>query len=420
MRVVISDKLLIFALIFLLYPIVFLKAENADIIVALDGSGDFTSIQNAVNSIPKDNSELKIILIKNGIYHEEIRIDADFIALVGENRDSTRIEYYKPYNWDSVYTDVGRAVVNIYADDITLANLTVENTQPEVKIHAFTVYGENNTRTIIINCNILSNGGDTLSLWNGESGMYYHHTMNLKGAVDFLCPRGWCYAENIKFYCTRKTTPLWHDGSKNKNQKFVIKNSFFDGAMEFRLGRNHLDGAFYMINLNFSEKLIDQPFYLPESAPGPYKWGRRCYFNNCHRQGGDYNWFKDNLTTADESLTPDQVTAKWTFSTAENPWDPESNMPSVLPMAFLPKPAENNKDISLDPRLTWVAGRNANSHKIYFGLDQSPDYVKETTEQCYSPENLKPNSTYYWRVDEVTDVSIIKGDLWKFRTKNDH
>jgi pectinesterase len=141
--------------------------ERADIIVAKDGSGDFTTIQAAVDAVPKNNDALKIILIKNDIYVEKLMIKTNFIALVGEDRDSTRIQFYQPYSFDSTYAD-GRAVINIFANDITLANLTAENTQPDVNIHDFTVHGDSCTRIIIINCNILSSGGDTLALWSRE------------------------------------------------------------------------------------------------------------------------------------------------------------------------------------------------------------------------------------------------------------
>ncbi len=395
----------------------FLQAEErADIIVAKDGSGDFTSIQTAINSIPGNNSKLKIILIKNGTYEEEIRIDADHIALVGEDRDSTRIEFYKPYVWDSTYVEFGRAIINIYADDITLANLTAENTQPEVGIHAFTVYGTDNTRTIIINCNILSNGGDTVSLWNGYTGMYYHNTCYFKGAVDFLCPRGWCYAENIDFYCTRTTTPLWHDGSKNKDQKFVVKNATFDGEKSFDLGRNHYDGAFYLINHVYSDKLNNKMFTLPSSADEPYKWGERYYFHNCQRPSGNYDWFKDNLMTAENSPMPEEVTPLWTF---DGKWDPEATMPSVLEFAFLPKPDHNAIRVDTEPTLTWVAGRNAIGHNIYFGTDDPPAMASTTNEAQYMPGKLQPNTVYHWRVDEVTSDDIITGEVWSFRTESD-
>jgi pectinesterase len=387
--------------------------ERANIIVAKDGSGDFKTIQAAINSVPANNHALKIILIKNGVYVEKLMIRTNFIALVGEDRDSTRIQFYQPYSFDSTYAD-GRAVINVFANDITLANLTAENTQPEVNIHGFTVHGDSCTRIIIINCNILSNGGDTLALWSRETGMYYHSTLYLKGAVDFLCPRGWCYAENIEFFCTRKTTPLWHDGSKNQDQKFVVKNATFDGATEFRLARNHLDGAFYLLNCVFSDKLIDQPFYRPESSPAPYKWGRRDYFYNCVRPAGNYEWHKDNLDSAPGSPKPEDITPAWTFVGA---WNPEATLPSVLPMAFLPKPDNNKTGIALDTKLTWVAGRNAKSHKIYFGTSNPPHVVAEVNECSYKPETLQPNTVYYWRVDEVTDEKVIEGKVWQFRTR---
>jgi pectinesterase len=398
-----------------------LAIEIADIIVAKDGNGDFTTVQDAINSIPSNNSSLKIILIKNGIYNEEIRIDTDFIALIGEDRDSTRIEYYKPYDWDSNYVDVGRAVINIYASDITLANLTVANTQPEVGIHAFTIYGDGNcNRVITINCNIISNGGDTMALWNGETGMYYHNTLYLQGAVDFLCPRGWCYADNIEFYCTRTTTPLWHDGSKDIDQKLIVKNSTFDGATSFDLGRNHLDGAFYLVNLRFSEKMRDSDFELPESADGPYKWGRRYYYDDCYRPAGNYDWHKDNMITATGSPMPEEITAKWTFSTSNNPWDPEATMPSVLPMSFLPKPDNNQIRVELNPTLSWIPGRNAQSHNVYFGTENPPPLAYNTTEWTYNPGTLEPNTIYYWKVDEVDGDEIVEGNIWEFRTRVDN
>ncbi len=393
-----------------------MSTEVADIIVAKDGTGDFSTIQEAINSIPANNSELKIILIKNGVYNEKIRIDTDFIALVGEDRDSTRIEYYEPYDGNKNYP-IGRAVININANDITLANLTAENTQEDVGIHAFTIYGSSCTRTIIINCNIISNGGDTLSLWNSSTGMYYHNTLYLQGAVDFLCPRGWCYVDNIDFYCTRNTTPLWHDGSKNIDQKFVVKNSTMDGATNFTIGRNHRDGAFYLLNLNFSSKMNNVPFTLPASADGPYKWGERYYYHNCNRPAGNYDWFKDNLMTAPNSPNPDEITPAWTFA---NQWDPEATMHSVLPMAFLPKPDNKSIRVSLTPNLTWVPGRNAQSHSVYFGTTNPPPLVTNTTDRSYTPGQLNNNTVYYWRIDEVDGENIIEGPVWQFHTKVNH
>jgi hypothetical protein len=74
------------------------------------------------------------------------------------------------------------------------------------------------------------------------------------------------------------------------------------------------------------------------------------------------------LSTAPGSPKPEDLTPAWTFVGA---WSPEANLPSVLPMAFLPKPGNYKTGIALAPKLTWVSGRSAKSHKIYFGIYKS-------------------------------------------------
>jgi pectinesterase len=64
-----------------------------DLVVAADGSGDFTTIQAALQSIPRDSTERRVVLIKNGLYAEKIRIDAANVTLRGESREGTRIEF---------------------------------------------------------------------------------------------------------------------------------------------------------------------------------------------------------------------------------------------------------------------------------------------------------------------------------------
>ena len=74
--------------------------------------------------------------------------------------------------------DWGTAVINIdsFVTDITLANLTVHNNYGSLyndEGHQFAIRG-GGTRILILNCNVIADGGDTLSLWNKKNGMYYH------------------------------------------------------------------------------------------------------------------------------------------------------------------------------------------------------------------------------------------------------
>ncbi len=297
-----------------------------DILVAADGSGDYTTITEAINALPMFNYERTVIFIKNGVYNEKIRIEQNNITLLGESRDSTIICFDQlRTDWEKNKDYTGPAVINIHADDIILANLTVENTQPETGPHAFAVYGTG-TRTILVNCNVLSKGGDTVSLWNYKSGKYYHSNCYFVGSVDFVCPRGWCYIRDSKFYELKKTASIWHAGIEDSNQKFVICNSYFDGVQGFYLGRHHYDAQFFLLNCSFSENMDDIPIFRILYEKEPWKnrpdiFGDRYYYYNCHRKGGDFDWFGDNLREAEGSPLPEDITAEWAFN---GEWDPES------------------------------------------------------------------------------------------------
>ncbi len=296
------------------------------ITVAKDGSGDYKTITAAVNSLPMFNYERVVIYIKNGVYNEKFRITQDYITLKGESRDSTIIEYSQlRTDWIAHEDSIGPAVINIHADDIVLENLTIKNTQPLVGPHAFAIYGTG-TRTIIINCNVLSKGGDTVSLWDYKTGMYYHANCKFEGSVDFVCPRGWCFIKNSQFYELKQTASIWHAGGYKINQKFVLKNCSFDGVKGFQLGRHHYDSQFYLIDCKFSKNMADTPIYRVTYPDHPEKnrpsnWGERDYYYNCSRTGGNYSWFKNNIGTAAGSPKPKEITAAWTF---DRKWNPES------------------------------------------------------------------------------------------------
>lgn len=398
-------------------------SERAQIIVAKDGSGSFRTIQEALNSIPKNNARNAIILIKRGTYNEKVFIERSYVTLVGEDRDSTRIIFAElRENWakDHNNSDWGSAVVNIDSTvtDLTLANLTVYNNYGSLyntPKHQFAIRG-NGTRIIILNCNVIADGNDTISLWNRDNGMYYHANCYFEGWVDYVCPRAWCYITDSKFYGHNLSASIWHDGSHNKDQKFVIRYSSFDGVPKFPLGRHHSDANIYLLDCIFSRNMADRPIYLPVSPNAKvWKWGARHYFYNCHREGGDYEWFKDNLSEADGAPTQDQVTAKWTFG---GTWDPEENMPAVLPFVFQPKPRDGSYANPTENVVAkWVPSRNAITHLIYFGKSGSPEFVASQMENAFKIGALEPKTTYYWRVDEIIDRDTVQGPVWHFTTK---
>jgi hypothetical protein len=69
--------------------------------------------------------------------------------------------------------------------------------------------------------------------------------------------------------------------------------------------------------------------------------------------------------------------------------------------------------------LSWKAGANAKSHKLYFATQvEDLPLVDEVTEPAYAKlPRPQMDKTYYWRIDEVQpDGSAIEGDVWSFNT----
>jgi pectinesterase len=338
-----------------------------DLVVAGDGSGHFTSVHAALQSIPRHNRERRIVFVKNGIYRERVRVDAAYVTLRGESRSHTRIEFAHPAS--APQDEKGRAVLDIgpNAHDFVLENLTIENTHGVIGVHAFAILGLAD-RTILQDANVLSLGNDTLALWRGrpenaaevaaavppgdssvlrDGGRYYHARLAVRGSVDFVCPRGWCYLTDstLTQMNPKATAALWHDGRNDPDKKFVIRNTRFDGPPNWTLARRHHDGLFYFIACLFSRNMRDQPphrvvYPLDGGTPTEAdrernrqydltnRFGNRAYYAGSRREGGDYAWHRDNLASAPGAPTPEQVTAKWTFA---GTWDPErTDAPSIV------------------------------------------------------------------------------------------
>ena len=294
------------------------------------------SIQKAIEKAPDKPGRPFRIFVHKGLYKQKVIIDKPNIILVGEDRDSTVIRIaetektrrIKKYNGRNVHH--GTVVLTPEADSCLISGLTIVNdygttVEPGNTTHQMAVYGEAN-HTIIINCNIHADGNDALSLWSKRQDgneMYYHADLNLscKG-VDFICPRGWCYATRCKFYGDGHAM-IWHDGRGDKTKKLVITNSTFDAATPTELGRWHHDSMFYLVNCRLSANVMDKNIHYAytDKVLDPCPWGPRTYYLYCSREGGHSGWLDNNIEQSEEPGTYHSTTATWTF---HGKWDPEA------------------------------------------------------------------------------------------------
>lgn len=113
---------------------VFRLAETAarcSFVVAADGSGDFASVQAAVDAIPPDFPERVTIFIRQGEYREKVFIDRRKVSLIGEGADRTAIRWDdyalktfpdgEPYNTFNTYTLFAGAD-DFIAEDLSIVN----------------------------------------------------------------------------------------------------------------------------------------------------------------------------------------------------------------------------------------------------------------------------------------------------------
>lgn len=293
------------------------------------------SIQAAIEKAPANPTTPFKILVRNGTYNQKVIIDRPNIVLVGENRDSTRIilaekrtdELKKKFYHGKPLAN-GVIILQEGADDCVISGMTVYNnygtTVEKTTTHQMAVFGRA-TRTIIVNCNVWADGNDALSLWNKEEGMYYHADLDLRcKGVDFLCPRGWCYATRCKFLGNGHAM-IWHDGRGDKSQKLVITDSDFDSEIPTPLGRYHHNAQFFLMNCHLSERVIDEDirYAYKDKVVDPCPWGKRVYYLNCTRDGGHSGWLDDNFKTSEQAPEYHEIKARWTF---DGKWDPEARV----------------------------------------------------------------------------------------------
>jgi len=98
--------------------------------------------------------------------------------------------------------------------------------------------------------------------------------------------------------------------------------------------------------------------------------------------------------------------------------------PPLPARASDPFPPDGAVNVDTYARLRWTPGHNGLSHDVYFGTDgssvanakkPSPVHVSSTSYSVYDPFLLE-NTTYYWRIDEVSLDGTTKGVVWHFTT----
>jgi pectin methylesterase-like acyl-CoA thioesterase len=227
-------------------------ADAKQVTVAPDGTGDFATIQGAIDFFPEGNTAPRTIVIQPGTYNEILCVlKRDNLTFLGQDRKKTLITYANNdrFNPNAGGNPFGAGAPQPGAADpktnavyrrgvflahqthgLTLANLTIRNTTPKGGSQAETIIlnGMTDARTVLTNLDLYSLQ-DTVQ-FNGQT---YIHDCYIEGDVDFMWGTGPCYfdqvharaASNGAIYTTVRTPP-----PPNTNHGFVFKDCTFDGA----------------------------------------------------------------------------------------------------------------------------------------------------------------------------------------------
>lgn len=167
--------------------------RHYDFVVAKDGTGDFFTVQEAINAVP-DFRKLSrtTILVRAGVYKEKLVVPEckTGISLLGQNGAVISGDDFsgkKNCFGESMGTS-GSASCYIYAPDFYAENITFENTAGKVgQAVACFVSGD---RVFFKNCRFKGNQ-DTLYTY-GKGMRQYFEDCYVEGTVDFIF--GWSEA----------------------------------------------------------------------------------------------------------------------------------------------------------------------------------------------------------------------------------
>ncbi len=179
-----------------------------DYIVAQDGSGDFASVQEAIDAIGEKNDEQKNIYIKAGTYREHVCIPEgkNRISLIGEGADVTLISDDRVSGGEkAVPVDKGATMV-VMANDVTLQGIAIMNSYGFMKQEgpqALALYAKGD-RIAIEYCALMSYQ-DTYRTSNSSNGRNYVAHSLIVGAVDFIYGNGNAWIESCMIFVNRKS-----------------------------------------------------------------------------------------------------------------------------------------------------------------------------------------------------------------------
>ena len=231
-----------------------------DAVVAQDGSGDYRSVQEAIDAAPDSLTSPYLIFVKNGAYEEQVVIPETkpFLHLIGQDKEQTIIHLklnvggrpenleedywkYSVHNPESINFELEGAVVVVKAPHFYTENISY--------INDYGVMAQNGPQALAMkshadcaafnNC-IFRSFQDTWMTTTKDHERHYVNNCWIEGAVDYLYGGGDVLVENSTFYNVRSGSVIVAPCHTESRFGYVIRDCIVDGNEQASDGKQLL------------------------------------------------------------------------------------------------------------------------------------------------------------------------------------
>ena len=289
------------------------------IVVSRDGTGNFRTLQEAIESARAFMDYTVTIYVKNGVYKEKVIVPSwvENIDIIGEDRDKTIITYDDHANINKMGT-FRTYTVKVEGSDITFKNLTIENNAAQLG-QAVALHTEGD-RLKFINCRILGNQ-DTIYTGAKFTRLYFKDCY-IDGTTDFIFGPSTALFEDCIIHSKRNSYVTAASTPKEAKYGYVFKHCKLTaepGVDKVYLGRPWRPYAYTLfIECELGKHIV---------SAGWHNWGKQsneetARYMEYKNTGEGANvservaWSKQLTKKEAEAVTDDAI-----FSTQSN-WNP--------------------------------------------------------------------------------------------------
>jgi len=355
------------------------EARLFDAIVSADSTGDYISVQAAINAAPEKRSKPWLIFVRNGVYNEVIRVPESkpYIHLIGENADSTIIRYKICCTFlvDGGYTgpleeaEAFGAYAAQFSAGYVRGSLGID---AMAHIDAKNFYSENISY---------------INLWGYEERNYPQAL-----AV-------WCTKDRTAFYNCKALSyqDTWRTPSSGGYRQY-LKNCLIEGNVDFIYDNGDVFFDSCQINIIKNDKATEEAGWIVAPSHSGTKWGY--VFKDCSlsaEKKGDSiylgrAWIAQPKAVFINLQLDDKVVLR------PKGWD--SHFGQAIPIIFADWGTRNadGSPVDLSQRNNWYWYLNGNDTVQGY----SRQYLSDEQAATYTFHNVIPGSDA-WRPDLMAE-----------------